>query len=230
VRRPAPRFALAGLFVGLVVMVGVQVRRGLNVLASVPSHADYWRCRAESAGELLYVALGDSTAQGVGSSDPARGYVGRLAEDLERSGRSVRVLNLSVSGARVADLVRDQLPTLVELLDAGDVPALVTVTIGANDTGRTSFTDFRRDMGRVVAVLPPGSRVAEVPYFRGSRGRDAEAFSACIRELVATRTDLVLVPLLRATKGLRPGEYADDLFHPSERGYDRYYRAFTSAD
>jgi acyl-CoA thioesterase I len=221
---------VAGAGLAVVTAVGLQVRRGLGVLRSIDTHAGYWRRRSESSGELLYVALGDSTAQGVGAADPASGYVGRLAADLEReSGRSVRVVNLSVTGARAADLVREQLPVLEELRAARPTPSLVTVTIGANDTGRTDPDRFRVDMSAIVAALPPGALVAEVPYFRGTRGADAATFSMVISELVAARGDLVLVPLLKETAGLRPREYAHDLFHPSVVGYDRYYRAFRAA-
>jgi lysophospholipase L1-like esterase len=221
--------ALAAL-VALTGAIALLVRRGLRVLHSVPVHAAYWKQRAEDDGDLLYVALGDSTAQGVGAHRPDDGYVGALARDLEEStGRSVRVVNLSVSGARVAALVAEQLPVLEKLVADGSAPALVTVTIGANDTGRTPVEDFTRDMGTVIDALPAGSLVAEVPFFNGRRGADAARFSAIIRDLVERRGDLVAVGLFDATRRLRPREYAHDFFHPSARGYERYHRAFRQA-
>ena len=224
-RRPAA--AAAAGTAALVVLATVQVRRGLGVLHSVDSHAAYWRERAAGDGELLYVALGDSTAQGVGAPDPEDGYVGRLADDLARtSGSSVRVVNLSVSGARVADLVRDQLPRLAELLADEPAPALVTVTIGANDTGRTSRADFARSLQQVVHALPAGALVADVPHFRGRRGPASVELSQVVRELVSERPDLHVVDLHVATTHLGPRDYAHDLFHPSARGYARYYGAF----
>src|SRR6478609_6132335 len=218
-------FVAGGLtLTGVAALLGA---RGYRVFRSVDTHSDYWHDRADTEGDLLYIALGDSTAQGVGASNPADGYVGRLADELEsRTGRSLRVVNLSVSGAKVADVVRDQLPLLAEVLAEGQEPNLVTVTIGANDTGRTSAEDFAADMQQVIDALPPTSRVADVPYFRGRRGRSAFELSGIIRDQVAARGDLVQVDLLINTRGLRLREYADDLFHPSALGYERYYRAF----
>ena len=211
-----------------------QARRGLRVHRSRDEVAAYWRDRSSaraSGGEVLvHVALGDSTAQAVGAAHPDDGYVGRLAADLaDEHGRPVHVVNLSATGARVADLVRDQLPALAELLADGTVPALVTVTVGANDTGRTDVADFVSDMEQVLDALPSGSLVADVPYFRGPRGASSFALSGAIRRLVAERPGLVQVDLWIATRGMRPREYAADLFHPSTRGYDRYYRAFAQA-
>ncbi len=89
-----------------------------------------------------YVALGDSVAAGVGADDPARqGYVPVLADVLSQrrgcdagpaEGCPVRLRSLAVPGATTETLLRDQLPTALELLGAGGV-RLVTVTVGGND-------------------------------------------------------------------------------------------------
>ena len=48
---------------------------------------------------LIYVALGDSAAQGLGSSNFEEGYVPRIASALQQtSGRDVALLNISLSG------------------------------------------------------------------------------------------------------------------------------------
>src|SRR5918995_2824211 len=63
---------------------------------TLPVHSKWWRDHAAADGELLYVAVGDSAAQGIGASRPDRSYVGVLADDLRAAtGRSVRVVNLS---------------------------------------------------------------------------------------------------------------------------------------
>lgn len=54
------------------------------------------------------MALGDSAAQGVGVDDPADGYVSLVGRHLaEITGRNVRIVNLSVSGATVKTLLTD---------------------------------------------------------------------------------------------------------------------------
>ena len=59
-----------------------------------PSHGE--------PGDLVYVALGDSAAQGIGASTSDNGYVGLVADRLrERTGNPVLGVNLSRSGATV---------------------------------------------------------------------------------------------------------------------------------
>jgi len=207
--------------------VGLLAVRAWSVFRSVPRYAQYWRDRADADGDLLYIALGDSTGQAVGAARPELGYVSRLAHDLAaRTGRTVRVVNLSVSGARVSDLLTSQLPALQALLERTPEPALVTVSIGANDVGRIEPDEFRPLVRRFVDALPPGSRVADVPAFRDRRRGSSRDLAAVIREVVGARPDLVVVELHAVTQRLGLRDYGGDFFHPSARGYDRYYRAF----
>jgi len=83
---------------------------------SVDGYRTYWAGPRGEPGGLVYVALGDSAAQGIGASHPERGYVGLLAERIrEQTGRPVQVVNLSRSGATVRDLLDTQLSPLREL-------------------------------------------------------------------------------------------------------------------
>ena len=69
--------------------------------------------RARQGGGPLWVAVGDSTAQGIGASSPDRGYVGQLLVRLrDEQHRPWRVVNLSATGARVADVAREQIPRI----------------------------------------------------------------------------------------------------------------------
>jgi len=137
---------LAAASLGVAALLG---RAGVVWLRVRPT-ARYWRGRADAKGELLYVALGDST---------------------------VRVVNLSVTGARADG------------------------TVGANDAGRTSPEAFRTTVRRLVAALPPGARVADVPDFGYG-----------------------------ATRAMTWRDYVGDYFHPGDRGYRRYFRAFGGPD
>lgn len=210
--------------------LGLLTRAALVWLRVRPT-ARYWRRRADVSGDLLYVALGDSTAQGIGASRPARGYVGLLADDLaHRTGRSVRVVNLSVSGAKVDSVLHDQLPALRRLVRERR-PDLVTLGVGSNDAGRTNPEAFRASLLRVLAALPPGARVADVPDFQGGpRLAAAAALSRVVREEVARRPDLVAVDLYDATRAMTWRDYAGDFFHPGDRGYRRYADAFLGPD
>lgn len=132
----------------------------------------------------VYLALGDSVAAGVGASVPAHtGYVPQLQDRLRHDldcwplrlpgCRLLRLRNISVPGATTVDLIDDQLPRAVRILESrngdrrpyNDVPA-VTVTIGGNDvfgpTVEACVPDITpecartvaRQLGQVAANLP----------------------------------------------------------------------------
>ena len=136
---------------------------GLAILySSVNRYQDYWKGRANRPGDFIYVAVGDSAAQGIGASQPQNGYVGRLARHIEmQTGRKVRVINLSLTGATLDDALRDQAPKLADY-DAD----LVTVEIGANDMGTYDKSAFGGKYEKLLQALPPGSSVvSDMPYF-----------------------------------------------------------------
>lgn len=161
-RRHPVLLGAAGL---LALLATVVAARAVGVQQGVERSRAYWSEPQGEAGGLLYVALGDSAAQGVGASSPDKGYVGLIADRLRTStGRPVQVVNLSVSGARVADVVATQLPQLADL-----EPDLVTVAIGGNDIREYDQDGFTADVDQLVANLPPGTYVADVPYFMHGR-------------------------------------------------------------
>src|SRR5438045_3830925 len=84
--------------IGLIVLVLVisQLIGLLSLWYGLKTFDTYWNNRAQKEGDFIYVALGDSAAQGVGASKPANGYVGLIATHIQEStGRTVRVINLS---------------------------------------------------------------------------------------------------------------------------------------
>ncbi|MBW3639915.1 MAG: hypothetical protein KY451_08715, partial [Actinobacteria bacterium] len=79
----------------------------------VDAYASAWKQPRGEPGGLVYVALGDSAAQGIGASSLQRGYISLVADRLAGStGRPVQVINLSSSGARIRDVIEEQLPEL----------------------------------------------------------------------------------------------------------------------
>ena len=116
--------------------------------------------RARQADGPLWVALGDSTAQGIGASAPDRGYVGQLLVRLrDEERRPWRVVNLSVTGARVADVVREQVPRINEVGE----PELVTCAAGANDVIRFGFRRVVEALRDLIRGLPPRAVLATIP-------------------------------------------------------------------
>lgn len=196
---------------------------------TLPINSKWWRDHAKVKGELLYVAIGDSAAQGIGASAPNRGYVGILAGHIRRiTGRTLRVINLSVSGATVELAVQDQLPRFRKLK-----PDIVTVAIGANDIALWDPAVFEAGIRTLFAALPPHAIVADLPCFHLPHNeRKVAVANRLIRE-VAAEHGLTVVPLHATTKrqGIRSvtTQFANDLFHPNDRGYAVWADAFLPA-
>lgn len=215
----APAHPLVMLYAAALGLAGLWVFRLVRVGRSVRRYAEYWATPKGDGGGLVYVALGDSAAQGVGASRPTLGYVGVLAERMrERTGRPVQVVNLSCSGATLADLVQHQLPRLRELH-----PDVVTVAIGGNDVLAYDPATFSSQVCALTAGLPAGTVVADVPYFmHGHWERQATEAGRVLTEC-AQASGLSLVHLHDAEQARGSiamlTDFAADWFHPNNRGY-----------
>ncbi|GAA1824200.1 SGNH/GDSL hydrolase family protein [Agromyces salentinus] len=196
---------------------------------AIPVNSAYWREQRAGAGELLYVAVGDSAAQGIGASRPGHSYVGFVARTLAAaSTREIRTVNLGISGATLRIALDSELPVL-ERLD----PDVLTVCIGANDIADFDPVRFDRELRELFARLPDHAIVADLPsfYFPPAQGRVRTA-NRLLRAAAAER-GLVVVPLFSRTN--RQGlwgvstQFAGDLFHPNDRGYRIWAEAFRPA-
>ena len=174
--------------------------------------------------------LGDSTAVGLGDPLPGGGWRGfgpLLAAALGSPGE-VRYTNLSIMGARMADLRRRQLPGAVA---AG--PDVAVILAGMNDTLRSDFDPvvLRDDLDAVVTALQAcGAVVLTIRFhdhgrvFRlpGSLRRALHhrvgQLNEATDQVVARRGALIL------DLHLMPGTYdtaawSVDRLHPSECGH-----------
>lgn len=160
----------------------------------------------------LWVALGDSMSQGIGAPAHDRGWAGQLAARLSAAGTGYRVVNLSVSGGRVADVLDRQLPAMATL---GVVPDLVTLLIGSNDImGRGYRPALVRDMAELLRRVPPHTVVGNQP---GTHSAALE-LNRLIDDAVAER-GLVLAEMRDPRTRNWRGKLAADRFHPNECGY-----------
>jgi lysophospholipase L1-like esterase len=190
---------------------------------------------ADRGAAVVYVALGDSTVEGIGATASVTNYVSRLHRRLAAIYPRASVVNLGVGGATSADVVTRQLDGAVAL-----APTLVTLSIGPNDiTGgigvetyeRNVKTILRRLTGEtsavVVANLLPD--LAVTPRFRATPDRDAVGaqtvrFNEALRRQ-ARAFDAELVDLYgpsREEVPLHPDLIAHDGYHPSDAGYERW--------
>ncbi|MDT7584675.1 MAG: acyl-CoA thioesterase [Pseudonocardiales bacterium] len=219
------------LWWGVLAGVGYGLwRRRLGRLRRMPDDfSAYWLRRARRTGELRYVALGDSLAQGLSARRPELGFVGLLADGLaDSTGSSVGVLNLSVTGATVTDVLATQLPRLSAL--PGPPPDLVTVCVGSNDVTGGDPDRFRSEFRELCARLPAGTLVADVPDFkRGPHQATAAGYARLCRDVLAGFPALRPVRLERATRSMRVFERGADLAHPGNAGHRRFASAFAAA-
>ena len=132
--------------------------------------AGHWQTHNEQVLQAaepapLWVVLGDSTAQGLGAPSPDHGYVGQVLGALrQRTGLPWRVLNLSVSGALIRDVLNQQLPR---------VPAsasLVTCGIGFNDILYTGPGKLFTDLRALLAAVPDRTVMLDLPVPAGYGG------------------------------------------------------------
>lgn len=230
--------ALLGGFAVLTLIVGVEIllalrREYLPTEPALEVSGSYGTGRS-----LRFVVLGDSTAAGVGAGSVEDAYPSQVSMDLADAGYEVTMTSLGVSGARVKDLIAEQLDTAVELR-----PDLAFVAIGANDvTHLTSLGDVRRGMTEIIETLQATGAtvvVSGVPDMRaaafyeplrtlsGWRGR---AVTSAIRD-VAEEVGVPVVPLAELTGPFFEREsermHSADLFHPSADGYRKWADAIS---
>ena len=190
---------------------------------------------ADRSAAVLYVALGDSTVEGVGATSPDRNYVSRLHERLRAVYPSARVVNLGAGGATSADVLLRQLDRAIGLR-----PHLVTLSIGPNDiTTRVPVATYEMNLetilGRLryetsaVAVVNLIPDLAVTPHFSRSRLREAVGRQTIVFNEALERKGWAhgaeLVNLYAASQRevpLQPELISSDGYHPSDTGYARW--------
>jgi lysophospholipase L1-like esterase len=187
---------------------------------------------ADRSAAVLYVALGDSTVEGVGATSPGRNFVSRLHERLRARYPNARVVNLGAGGATSADVLLRQLDRAIGLR-----PHLVTLSIGPNDiTTRVPVATYEKNLetilGRLryettaVAVVNLIPDLAVTPRFSRSRlrevvGRQTIVFNEAL-ERKGRAHGAELVNLYAASQRevpLQPKLISADGYHPSDAGY-----------
>ena len=184
----------------------------------------------------MCLAIGASDAAGVGATPLTRGYVFRIADELDE-----RVDEVFLAPLAIPDAGTEQLDAALELLLETEIePNLVTVWTGANDVidgaDADDFEDALEDMferlrertdGVIVAANIPD--LTELPRFREDPDDDVtreriEEFNDVIEEQ-AEDHDVLLVDLY-------DDPVEDDLvsdedgFHPNNQGHRRIAAEF----
>lgn len=222
------------LSLGFVVLLAVELLWALNG-PSLPRRLPLFLDRdfdgpsGDPDEPLTVVWLGDSTGAGVGASSVETALPTDVVRGLQRS---VRLRVLAMSGARVKDVLTQQLPR-VEALHAD----VVVVGVGGNDvthlTPRSLFEGLYEAVLQAIEALRPATvvvigigdfgTVPRIPQpLRALTGWRGRSFDDVIRR-VAHRRGAAYVDLYATTGpvfGHDPTRfYSDDGFHPSDDGY-----------
>ncbi len=180
---------------------------------------------------FIYIALGDSTVEGVGASAPHRAYTGILHTIVKERKRNTSYHNLGIAGATVRNVIDLQLKKAIELQ-----PDLVTISVGANDIKyRTTTKRFKSEMkflleelqtktnaNIIVNTIPDLSITPAIPRYLKSYSRFmAIRFNSSISK-VGEELSIPIVDLFNYSRSILrqfPEAIASDGFHPSDFGY-----------
>jgi acyl-CoA thioesterase I len=190
---------------------------------------------ADREAAVVYVALGDSTVEGVGASRPDLAYVSRLHRRLRELYPQARLDNLGVAGATSADVVAHQLDRAL-----GRRPHLITLSVGPNDITRgvpvqqyeRNVTTILESLAQKTTAIVVVSLLPDLTVTRRFRGRPNEGrvgrltteFNDVLRR-VAPTYGAGLVDLYAASRDevpRHPELLAPDGYHPSDAGYARW--------
>ena len=201
-----------------------------SVHRQIPPYAALWHAaNADSIRRpgARWIVLGDSMSQGIGASSFDAGWVNQVSDKFGPDD-GYNIVNLSASGARVPDILEQQLPAWRSLPERDDDDPrndLVTVLIGSNDLLRKQFRDtFTAAFELLLGELPAGTVIATLPQPR----RAAIAVNALIDDAVRHR-GMVIADMRSRTVASWRGKLAADHFHPNDLGYQGIAKVFHAA-
>lgn len=201
-----------------------------NLQVSDLQHKYVLNGAAGTSSEIVYTALGDSLAAGVGATGYERSYPYLVAQKIAGSDVKVTHLNFSYPGAKTDDLLRDLLPEAI-----ASQPDVITLLIGINDVhnnyNRQQFRRYYEEILKqlttktdaqinVISLPLIGSKYSFWPGYRYYYYAKSLIFNNIIKEL-ADSYQVNYIDLTNSTKqySLDPGYYAVDGFHPADLGY-----------
>ena len=207
-------FALA-----LILYIGINSLLAARRAATFPK---YWQDQAAQpvpAKAIRLVALGDSIMQAIGAAHPEDGIAGRIGEYIQsKTGSPVHIVNVSVGGAMVREIVDQQLPQV----DVNQADLIIVAT--ATDMERRIPLDtYETDLRALLQALPPGRTIfSDLPLEPGR-----EPYQAVLERL-ADEQGIQLADFAKVFRGEgRRLDIFSWLFpHLNSRGYYYWFTAF----
>ncbi|HET7630224.1 MAG TPA: SGNH/GDSL hydrolase family protein [Candidatus Saccharimonadales bacterium] len=216
------------ILLSLLALIIVYILAGVYKVLVIDTrvYAKFWRelaARPAKGSELVMVALGDSTFQAVGATQPLLGTVGLSAKHIEQqTGRSVHINNFSVTGAKACDVAESQL-SQADLKSAD----IVLVAVGANDALKGSdLRTFEQSIRQICKKLPADKTImADVALV--NHRRPYQKLLAKYRDQAGIWPADLSYSFGVVAQGWRLS--ARDFFHPSDYGYTFWFKAFQPA-
>lgn len=179
---------------------------------------------------LRFAVLGDSTAVSMGG-DYEQGYAVAVARHLAQK-HKITWGNVAIPGARIADVVREQITDIAQLR-----PDIALVAVGANDvTHFTQLEAVRRSFEELIEKLRAINPDMRIVLTGAPAMGTAPRFMRITRRLMAMRTQavnrivieiskrrrVIFAPIAAETEEIyraHPELFAADKFHPTTEGY-----------
>ena len=225
----------AAAVLGAATLLATAILSRERLLQSEPAQRDsVRRLPSDHSTAVRYVALGDSTVEGIGATSPDRSYVGRLFAQLREVYPRAALTNLGVGGATAADVAVYQLPRVISLR-----PDLVTLSVGPNDiTQGRDVEQYEQDLATIFERLTGETSAAIVvnllpdlsvaPVFPDDLRPAVAQLTAQFNEAVARQAQhygVQVVDLYSPSREEVPNHQelvSSDLYHPSDAGYARW--------
>lgn len=211
--------------------ISEEVQDRMDALVAEPSTADTTRRYGR------YVAIGDSTTEGLDDPDGMGGYRGwanRFAEAIAVKQGHLLYANLAVRGLKTREILDQQLQPALKLR-----PDLATVVCGTNDVLRPKFSleEYRRDVcqmqqalttqGATVLTFTLPDLAAVNPTARLVRER-VMAMNQVLRDL-STQTGAIVVDLAQHSITSDRRLWSRDRLHANAKGHERIAAALAQA-
>jgi lysophospholipase L1-like esterase len=181
---------------------------------------------------FVYAAIGDSTVEGIGASNPDRSYTSLIFSNIKTMHKNAQYHNFGKSGAKIYDVIKNQTESAISVK-----PDLISISIGANEIlQHFSINDFRKNLlflieslkqeapkaTIIINSIPSFSLTPAVPgAMKFIANLQIKRFNKCIYE-ISKKTNIIHNDTYNQSTicaKIFPETFANDNFHPSDFGY-----------
>lgn len=200
-----------------------------------------WKKSIKEEKPFVYVALGDSTVEGIGASSHEKSYAGILHSTIKKHKKNVIYQNLGKHGAPIHRVINHQLDNAIKLQ-----PDIITISVGANDLRfgtlpRVFEKRLRNLIDRIHAETNAKVIINTIPDF--SYAPKVPVFLRHVSRMGIKKYNDVIIKVAKEKKVIHidlfehgtyysqhfPEAIADDGFHPSNIGYAIWAREILSS-